>query len=147
MDAEGVLFREYPRLPGDLPVVHTFAGADAEARREAAGVVAALPAELAARVDHLEVVTIDQITLVLRDGRNVMWGSAARLRREGRGAGRLLLRHQAQQYDVSVPAQPTTEVLTGRARTGRQKFVAPLRVSPGIAPAALPSVVRNARLT
>lgn len=107
MDPEGVLFREYPRLPGDLPVVHTFAGADAEARREAAGVVAAMPAELAARVDHLEVVTMDQITLVLRDGRNVIWGSARDSVEKAKVLG-LLLRHRAQQYDVSVPAQPTT---------------------------------------
>ncbi|HQR25795.1 MAG TPA: FtsQ-type POTRA domain-containing protein [Nocardioides sp.] len=107
MDAEGVLFREYPRAPRDLPVVRTFAGADADARQEAAGVVAAMPAELARRVDHLEVESVDQIRLVLRDGRSVVWGSAADSAEKARVL-LALLAHPAQEYDVSVPGQPTT---------------------------------------
>jgi cell division protein FtsQ len=108
MDADGVLFREYPRRPRELPVVRTFAGADADARREAAEVVGALPEDLAAEVDHLAVETVDQITLVLRDGRTVAWGSADSSEEKARVL-EALLEHPAQHYDVSVPSQPTTK--------------------------------------
>lgn len=107
MDAEGVLFLEYPTPPRDLPVLRTFAGADAGARQEAAGVVTALPGDLARQVDHLEVETIDRITLVLRDGRVVVWGSAQDSAEKARVLVALLA-HQARQYDVSVPSHPTT---------------------------------------
>ncbi len=49
---------------------------NAEALAEGAGVVAALPAGLATKVDYAEVLSVDQITLRLRDGREVLWGSA-----------------------------------------------------------------------
>jgi cell division protein FtsQ len=107
MDADGVLFRDYARPPRTLPVVRTFAGADAASRREAAGVIAAMPDDLAAKVDHLGVESVDQITLVLRDGRTVVWGSAEDSGEKARVL-QALLAHPAQAYDVSVPAQPTT---------------------------------------
>ena len=69
-------------------------------------VVASLPAELAVTVDHVEVETIDQISLALRDGRTVVWGSASD---SGTKASVLavLLPQEGQVYDVSVPGQPT----------------------------------------
>ena len=51
--------------------------------------------------------TVDQITLVLRDGRQVLWGSAE----ESDAKARVLvalLKEPAASYDVSVPGQPTT---------------------------------------
>ena len=47
-----------------------------------AGAISALPADLTPKVDHVEVETVDQISLVLRDGRVVVWGSADRTPRK-----------------------------------------------------------------
>jgi len=77
------------------------------ALREAAQVVSVLPDEVALTVDHVEVETVDQITLELRDGRLVRWGSADSSTRKGEVLLALLSR-RAQVYDVSVPGQPTT---------------------------------------
>jgi len=107
MDESGVVFRDYPRPPRNLPLVRTSGSTGGEALREAALVVSSLPAALARRVEHLEVVTVDQITLVLRDGRQVLWGSAE----ESDAKARVLvalLKEPAASYDVSVPGQPTT---------------------------------------
>jgi cell division protein FtsQ len=67
-----------------------------------------LPSDLAARVDHVEVQTIDQITLVLRDGRQVLWGSAEQSELKARVLPELLAAQRAQVYDVSVPESPIT---------------------------------------
>lgn len=107
MDDEGELFREYATAPADLPVVRTGADADNVARAEAAKVLAALPDALVQRLDHLEVASVDEITLVLRDGRVVVWGSAEDSAQKAEVLA-VLLKQPARQYDVSVPGQPTT---------------------------------------
>ena len=107
MDAEGVVFRDYPRPPRGMPQVRTSTDTRSDALREAALVVEALPAEISRRVDHVEVATIDQISLVLRDGKQVVWGSAEESDAKAEVlAG--LLEQPAHTYDVSVPGQPTT---------------------------------------
>lgn len=110
MDADGVLFRDYQQPPADLPLVETSSDTRADALREAAEVVTALPDDLAARVDHVDVVTVDQITLVLRDGRTVEWGSAEQSDLKAEVLVPLLERERrAERYDVSVPGLPTFE--------------------------------------
>jgi cell division protein FtsQ len=107
MDAEGVVFRDYPKPPPGMPQVRTSTDTRSDALREAALVVEALPTEISRRVDHVEVATIDQISLVLRDGKTVVWGSAEESDAKAEVlAG--LLQQPASKYDVSVPAQPTT---------------------------------------
>lgn len=108
LDAEGIVFRDYRAAPKGLPRVRPTTSTGADALAEAAGVVAVLPAELAARVDHVEVQTIDQITLVLRDGREVLWGSAEQSELKARVLPQLLAAQRAQVYDVSVPESPIT---------------------------------------
>ena len=107
MDAEGVFFRTYPGRPHDLPDVQLEADASASVRREVAGVLAAMPRDLARRVDHLEARSVDQISLVLRDGRTVVWGSADQSAEKAEVL-QALLGYVAQTYDVSVPGRPTT---------------------------------------
>ena len=51
LDADGVVFRDYPSAPADLPRVRTSTGTGSDALREAAQVVAALPAALSRRVE------------------------------------------------------------------------------------------------
>ncbi|MCW2791113.1 MAG: cell division protein FtsQ [Nocardioides sp.] len=107
MDADGVVFRDYTQAPAGLPRVQTSSGTRSDALQEAARVIAALPADLARIVDHVGVQTVDQIELVLRDGRVVVWGSADESSVKARVLA-ALLQHPARTYDVSVPEQPTT---------------------------------------
>ena len=110
VDVEGVPFRSYRRPPSGLPRIETpgsITATDEDALREAVTVVAALPREVSVLVDHLDLRSVDEIDLVLRDGRVVRWGSAEA---SGEKATVLiaLLSRRAEVYDVSVPAQPTT---------------------------------------
>ncbi|CAN5402067.1 hypothetical protein BH11ACT8_BH11ACT8_22100 [soil metagenome] len=106
VDADGVVFNSYKRAPAGLPRIETDDDTDVEALREAVIVVAALPPEVSSVVDHLELVSSDQIDLVLDGDRTVHWGSADQ---SGQKAEVIvaLLQQQASTYDVSVPGQPT----------------------------------------
>ncbi|MQW76463.1 FtsQ-type POTRA domain-containing protein [Nocardioides sp. dk4132] len=108
MDADGVLFRDYPKMPDDLPRVQAASGIDSEALRESAAVIAALPGDLAATVDHVEVESIDRISFVLRDDREVLWGSAEETELKAEVLPGLL-RQEGSVFDVSVPARPTIQ--------------------------------------
>jgi len=107
MDAEGVVFRDYKRAPPGLPRVETSIGTTSEALREAAAVISALPESLTLIVDHVSVETVDQISLVLKDGRVVIWGSSADSETKAEVLEELL-KTPARVYDVSVPSRPTT---------------------------------------
>jgi cell division protein FtsQ len=107
LDKEGVVFLDYKSAPPGMPKVSTPFGTSAEALREAARVVTSLPATLSRIVDHVEVKTVDQITLELGDGRTVVWGSAAESEQKAQVL-QALLQQDAKTYDVSVPGQPTT---------------------------------------
>lgn len=105
MDAGGVLFREYRTRPAGLPVVRMGSRTAADAVAEAARVVSALPAEVLAKVEYVEVATVDEISLRLRNGRTVRWGSAADTDDKAAVLA-VLLRQKATMYDVSVPGRP-----------------------------------------
>ena len=107
LDADGVVFREYKTAPKGMPRVRAGGSAGTDALKEAATVVAALPQGLASRVDHVEVVTVDQITLVMRDQREVLWGSAEESALKAEVVDKLLAAQEASYYDVSVPGNPT----------------------------------------
>lgn len=106
VDAEGVLFRTYPTTPKGLPVVQIDADTETDALAEAATVVGVLPPTLATRVDFVEVETVDTISLSLRNGSTVFWGSADDSTNKAKVIA-VLLKQKASTYDVSVPAQPT----------------------------------------
>ena len=108
MDADGVVFRDYNRAPSGLPRVQTDIGTSAQALREAALVISALPESLTLIVDYVQVATVDEISLFLKDGRQVVWGSADDSETKARVAIDLLQKVDADVYDVSVPTQPTT---------------------------------------
>ena len=96
----------YSSRPAGLPLVRAGARTRADALAEAAKVVDALPAQLAAKVAHVEVRTIDDISLRLRDGRRVLWGSADSSADKADVLA-VLLKRKARFYDVSVPSRPT----------------------------------------
>jgi len=109
LDEEGKVFGGYDRPPRGLPRVRAESGVTADALAEGAAVAAALPDDIAATVDYAEVITVDQITLRLRDGREVLWGSADESAEKARVLALLMqARPKAAGYDVSVPGQPTT---------------------------------------
>ncbi len=106
LDRTGVLFRTYAEQPTGLPVVTMSAATPVEALAEAAGVVQALPSDILGRVDHLEVESIDQISLELTGGATVVWGSADQS--EDKAAVlEVLLKQKASVYDVTAPGRPT----------------------------------------
>lgn len=104
VDEDGVLFRDY-LSPPDLPVIRMSAATHADALAEAARVAASLPADLSARVDYVEVRTVDAISLRLHNGRTVLWGSADGSADKAKVLA-VLLPQKASLYDVSVPGQP-----------------------------------------
>lgn len=105
LDDEGVMFRSYPSRPRSLPVIRLSGRPRGDALAEAARVAGSLPASIAARVDYVQVRTVDTISLQLRNGRTVRWGSAADSAAKAQVLA-LLLDQKASMYDVSVPAQP-----------------------------------------
>lgn len=107
LDAQGVLFGGYAERPEGLPLVQTRAGTRREALAEAGRVVEALPAPLAGKVDRLEVASIDEIRLVLTNGRRVLWGTAQDSDRKAEVLA-VLLKQKGNEIDVSVPGRPTT---------------------------------------
>ncbi|WP_169576285.1 cell division protein FtsQ/DivIB [Nocardioides halotolerans] len=107
MDVDGVVFRDYKKAPPGLPRVETSIGTTSAALKEAAQVISALPASLTLLVDHVQVTTVDQISLVLKDGRVVNWGSAEESDTKAEVLEPLLASVEASVYDVSVPSRPT----------------------------------------
>lgn len=109
LDADGVVFSSYFNAPKGLPKVSTPAGTDAAALKQAAEVVAAMPAGLAAKVDHVEVLSVDEVSLALGSGQTVRWGSASDSDIKARVLAALMkARPDVRAYDVSVPGQPVT---------------------------------------
>ncbi|UDY22485.1 cell division protein FtsQ/DivIB [Nocardioides sp. Kera G14] len=108
LDKDGVVFLSYKKAPANLPKVVSPAGTDARALREAAQVVRSLPPELAKITDHVEVATVDEVSLALTKDRTVQWGSSADSEQKAEVLA-ALLKHPAKVYDVSVPGQPTTK--------------------------------------
>lgn len=109
LDASGVVFSSYKNAPANLPKVSTPSGTDPEALRQAAEVAASLPAGLSRSVDHVEVKSVDEISLALSSGQTVQWGSAAESDTKAEVLGALMkARPHARAYDVSVPGQPVT---------------------------------------
>lgn len=107
VDDEGVLFGSYAHQPDDLPLMETAPDVKSEALAEAARVVTSLRSDIAARVERIEVESVDRIRLRLAGGRTVMWGSAEDSAQKAEVLA-VLLERDAREIDVSVPGRPTT---------------------------------------
>ncbi|WP_170169835.1 cell division protein FtsQ/DivIB [Nocardioides aurantiacus] len=110
LDAQGVVFGSYDARPARLPLVAPARGVGREAVVEAAGVVDALPADVARRTRTVEVGSVDEITLVLDSGRRVVWGSAEQSGTKAEVLAVMLpqLPRGVDEIDVSVPGRLTT---------------------------------------
>jgi cell division protein FtsQ len=103
MDGDGVAYEEADS-PGELPVVRASTPVGQDAAR---AVLLSMPRALRADVAVVVAGTRDDVTLRLRDGAQVRWGSADEAELKARVlAG--LLQVRASSYDVSAPLLPTT---------------------------------------
>ncbi|MCW2854788.1 MAG: hypothetical protein JWR52_403 [Marmoricola sp.] len=107
VDASGVLFGHYVTRPAGLPLVRTAPDVKADALAEAAKVVGSLRADIAARVAYIDVASIDAITLRMKSGVTVLWGSADSSVQKAEVLA-VLLKRSVHAIDVSVPGRPTT---------------------------------------
>ncbi|MEP6815386.1 MAG: FtsQ-type POTRA domain-containing protein [Marmoricola sp.] len=105
--ADGVLFRTYAARPAGLPEIKDQKNAGKDALREAARVVGSLQPAVLSRVDHVSVASIEQIKLVMRSGRLVVWGNASGSLQKAEVLA-VLMRRPSSVIDVSVPGRPTT---------------------------------------
>lgn len=103
VDATGRAYVDVAERPGGLPELSTSGDGTAEAVAVAAG----LPADLRSRVTSIAATTRDTVTLTLRSGAEVTWGSAERAELKARVLT-AMLPLQARAYDVSAPELPTS---------------------------------------
>lgn len=111
VDDEGVLFHRYAERPPGLPLIRTAPDVRTEALAEAAHVIGSLPTSVAGKVNYLDVASVDRISLLLHDGRRVLWGSAESSAQKAEVLEVLLRRTRparVSEIDVSVPGRPTT---------------------------------------
>lgn len=107
LDADGVLFTRKASLLEGLPVVETALNVNAATLAEAARVVLALRADIAARVELIKADSIDNIVLELDRCVTVQWGSAEDSENKAQVLA-ILLEKDVADIDVSVPGRPTT---------------------------------------
>ncbi len=107
LDQEGVLFRQYPQRPVELPRIVVQASTTSEALAEAAQVVDSLPSVVAQRLDYVQVGSIDDIQLHLKGGVTVNWGSSDESGHKGEVLVVLMQKQQGSVYDVTAPGRPT----------------------------------------
>jgi cell division protein FtsQ len=106
VDRTGDQYRSVPQAPAGLPRFVVPAGTDARTTGGAvATVAAALPAPLLVKVASIEALDPRAISLVLRHGRVVAWGSADRSDEKARILP-TLLQQRGTQFDVTDPDQP-----------------------------------------
>jgi cell division protein FtsQ len=108
IDGTGVQYATVHAVPAGLPLLVLSAGSgQAQTARSLAEVAAALPASLLPKIQSVQAMNTQSITLVVRGGRLVEWGTAAQSAAKARILPTLLAL-PAQQIDVSNPAQPFT---------------------------------------
>jgi len=101
----GVVSPTSPRRPRELPLSGLPVAPGAAPRAAGAPVSGSLPAAIAKRVAEVRVRTVDTVSLSLRDGRTVRWGSVDGSADKARVLA-VLLGQQASFIDVSVPGRP-----------------------------------------
>lgn len=119
IDPDGVPFARVPRLPqGTVRLQVPRPAADDPTTAAALAVLRGLPASLHARVGILRATSPDAVTLLLRDGRQLVWGDALR-GRDKAVAAEALLRLPGTRYDVSSPdVVVRSQPVTGEGVTG-----------------------------
>lgn len=106
MDDTGALFDQASAPLAGVPVVRLDGVPAASTRDEVAAVLASLPGSLEQTTRTVTASSVDSITLELKNGSAVRWGTADQSVAKARVLDALLLHHHATLYDVSIPSQP-----------------------------------------
>ncbi len=107
-DRDGVDFVTAPPPPG-LPYIDTETpGPSDPATKAGLEVLISLPPEVAGQVSRVEAPSVAAITLILFDGRKVVWGTTDRTQEKALKLAALLTQ-PGQVYDVSSPDLPTVK--------------------------------------
>jgi cell division protein FtsQ len=109
IDRTGVAFDTVSDRPAGVPLVtgENAAGLGASGVHAVVETLAAVPAAVRAKVTEVAVPSADSVTLTLRDGVQVIWGSAEDGARKATVLT-ALMRTKAKVYDVSTPDAPAT---------------------------------------
>lgn len=109
VDAVGTTLWRADKLPGDIPVIQV-SSVDAPGFAAAAQASLALNGELRKQVAEISANTLDSITLTLRDGTLVVWGSAEDSDHKARVLEALVVASGGQlaYFDVSSPDNPVS---------------------------------------
>lgn len=108
MDGTGLLYRTTPSRDPKLPIVELDGSPSQQTMPEVAAALKRMPPDLLAGMRRVRAASMDSITLLLKDGREVQWGSAALSEQKVQVARLLLHTTKAQVINVSVPSQPAT---------------------------------------
>ncbi|TDE49160.1 FtsQ-type POTRA domain-containing protein [Nonomuraea mesophila] len=105
VDKQGVVIEVKTSVPPLLPQIKVDRSAEGDpALMAALEVIQVVPGAVAVRVKEVRAGTAEGVTLVLSDGRTVIWGGADRPKEKGRILTSLLRRERdATRYDVSSP--------------------------------------------
>lgn len=82
--------------------------------RAITAVLAALPADVLAKMEHASATSVDSVELTLQDGKKVVWGNSSQRELKAKVLAALIARPQnpdtpaVQTYDVSTPSRPVT---------------------------------------
>lgn len=104
-DADGTVFHEQAATRADLMLVE--AGESPRILKDVAVVIGSLTPQLREQLSAIQADSPDAITLQLKGGRTVIWGSSAESQTKAQVATALLT-VKATVYDVSSPANPTS---------------------------------------
>lgn len=104
VDADGVVIRTVSSVEAGVPVVR----ATGDGLAAAIVVASELPEEIRRRVVEVEASTRNDVTLILKNGSEVMWGSADEGPFKAEVLAVLLKEVDAKYYDVSAPGVPAT---------------------------------------
>lgn len=104
VDASGTVIRTIPVMEEGVPLVR----ATGDGQAAAFAVARDLPDEIARRVVEIEASTRNDVTLILKNGAEVMWGSAEEGPFKAEVLTVLLKEVDARFYDVSAPGVPAT---------------------------------------
>lgn len=108
LDSEGVDFSVAPPPPGVLRLVTESPGPGDPATESALAVLDSMVPALRAQIGEVRASSISDVTLILGDGRTLVWGDKDDAERKSAVALALLSR-PGQIFDVSSPDLPTTK--------------------------------------
>ena len=106
IDKYGIAYQTQPVLPSEVLLAEVDS-ADSPLLSEMATVAAALPHRLRRKVDRITAGSRDSISLVLRSGGMVTWGSSSDSELKAQVMGALLKQKPKSSIDVSSPHNPT----------------------------------------